>query len=383
MVKCNKRIVIWDIAYICYFASFFISDMAFVSEVLQNTIEKSLRYSAYFLFVIVLCFLTKHKLKRFVICFVGIAVAAFGTIYTKDLYYETLILIVFTSYTIKPKHILKVSYYLIILLTIVTLLATVFGFLPMVNSPRLGGPDRWGMGFYHSNVLPLILFYIIAYHILQEEKRIKIWEIGFWLVIAIAVYLICKSKNGLISVALLSLGSLIYRNRYKPSKFLFWLAAYLVIILSVISIIGMLMQESGDLMAVTINKIFTGRFGIAYRQYMRMGLHLFNKMDWASYKKMREVLDNGYLYVSMRYGLVYLSLYWVTHILFSRKNRNSNLALLVLIVLSLTNFIDNDLNSYGYIPFILIAFSKSPIIEKTEPTKYIHINEEWNAYGGE
>ena len=49
MLKCNRRMVIWDIAYICYFASFFVSDMAFSSEVTQNAIEKTIRYLAYFL----------------------------------------------------------------------------------------------------------------------------------------------------------------------------------------------------------------------------------------------------------------------------------------------------------------------------------------------
>ena len=49
--------------------------------------------------------------------------------------------------------------------------------------------------------------------------------------------------------------------------------------------------------------------------------------------------------------------------LFAKKNKKNVLALIVIIIISLTNFIDNDFNSYGYLPFILIAFNKNSILE--------------------
>ena len=364
MLKIKRRLLLWDIAYIFFFVSFFISDMAFVSEDLQNTIEKTIRYLAYFLFVLVLCIQTKQNIYRILVCLIGIAFAAFCTYYTRDLYYETLLFVVFTSYTIKPKHIVKISYCLLIVLTILTVLGSLVHIFPMINSPRGDGSgDRLGLGFYHSNVLTLIIFYIIAYGILLNRKKNKIWEMAIGVVLAIILFYICDSKNGLISVSMLCLGCVIFRKRKHESRFLVFIAEYSIVILSIISVIGMLIQSNNSSLAYILNRIMTGRFGIAYRQYVRMGLHLINKMDWVAYKEVREVLDNGYLYIVMRYGLIYLPFYWAVHILFSRKNRNSILALIILIVVSLSNFIDNDLNSYGYIPFILLAFNKFPLYE--------------------
>ena len=364
MLRNKKLLLIWDIAYAFFFVSFFISDIAFVSEDLQNTIEKTIRYLAYFLFILVLCGQTKQSIYRILICSIGIAFATFCTYYTRDLYYETLIFVIFTSYTIRPKHIIKISCYLLIVLTFLTVLASLFRILPMIDSPRDDGSGtRLGFGFYHSNVLPLTLFYIIAYDVMLTKKRIKIWKMVAGIIIAVCIYFFCDSKNGLISVMLLCLGCVLYRKRKHESGFLVFVAEYSIVVLSIVSLAGMLIQSSNSSLASLLNRLMTGRFGIAYRQYDRMGLHLINQMDWATYKGFREVIDNGYLYVSMRYGLMYLPFYWAVHIFYSKKNSNSFFALIVIIVVSLSNFIDNDLNSYGYIPFILLAFNKYPLYE--------------------
>ncbi len=364
MLKCNRRMVIWDIAYICYFASFFVSDMAFSSEVTQNAIEKTIRYLAYFLFVFVLYLNTTEKKTRILICLSGLVFAAFGTYFTHDLYFETLIFVAFSSYTIKPKHIVKISYYLLIALTLCTLLGVVLHIFPMINSPRGDGSGpRWGLGFYHSNVMPLVLLYIAAYSTILNYKDIKLWQIALWMSLNTVIYYICDSKNGLVSVALLCFGCLVFRKSKKEDRLILVMAEYLAIFLSVISLGGMLIQGKGGSFVELTNHMVTGRFGIAYRQYKSMGLHIVNRMDWATYKEMRQVLDNGYLYIAMRYGLAYLPFYWVVPALFAKKNKKNVLALIVIIIISLTNFIDNDFNSYGYLPFILIAFNKNSILE--------------------
>ena len=115
-----------------------------------------------------------------------------------------------------------------------------------------------------------------------------------------------------------------------------------------------------------MNSVMTKRLSIAYAQYLSMGLHLFNKMDWSTYAKYRYVLDNGYIFVAMRYGLAFLPFYWVVHFFAARKNKYLPVVLVALTVISLTNFIDNDLLSYGYLPIILLAFNRSSLEETSE-----------------
>jgi len=362
MVKDGRYRLIWDIAYILYFLSFFADDVAFADDGAKSLVVKIVRYAAYILFAFLFFFITDTKIHRIIILALAIAFAAFCTLYTRDLYYETLFFIIFTSVRIKPRHILRVSYYLLLSLTVIVVIGSLIKVIPMNNTPRRAGEaDRYGMGFYHSDVLPLVLFYLIVFRMLISRKAIEFWRIGLWLVLDAGIYFICGSKNGLAAVGILCLAGLIFRRNKKENNVIRFIAQYLVIAVTLFSLFGMLIQGSGSSVAQFINKITTNRFSLAYRQYQVMGLHFINKMDWNTYSQNRLVIDNGYLFVALRYGLAFLPFYWVVHFLFGKKNRKNTLAMVVLIVVTLANFIDNDLVSYGFLPIILLAFNEHPI----------------------
>ena len=358
MYNNDRRLSLWDVAYSFYFLSFFIDDLAFTSEVTQNLIIKAVRYIAYLLFVMVMGSHVEDRQRRIIAVACGLAATAFCTLFNRDLYYETLLFVIFVSYKVKPRHVVRLSYRLLMVLTLLTVAGALAGIIPMVNTPRAwNSADRLGLGFYHSNVMPLVLFYLIAYRMMLDYRHIRRRRILLWVALALVVYHFCESKNGVISVALLCMACVVYRRK-KHSELLYFVSKYLVLFLMAISVAGTLLQESGIPVVKLLNQAMTNRFGIAYRQYLKMGLPIISRMDGETYKSVREVLDNGYLYVAFRFGVAFLPFYGLIHFLFSRRNRKVPLALAVCVVISLTNFIDNDLLSYGYLPMIILAFNR-------------------------
>ena len=66
----------------------------------------------------------------------GLAATAFCTLFNRDLYYETLLFVIFVSYRVKPRHVVRLSYRLLMVLTLFTVAGALAGVIPMVNTPR-------------------------------------------------------------------------------------------------------------------------------------------------------------------------------------------------------------------------------------------------------
>lgn len=118
----------------------------------------------------------------------------------------------------------------------------------------------------------------------------------------------------------------------------------------------------------TIDDFFSGRFRLAIFKMRRIGLHLINIMSNESFvndnityvdgKNMSSiVLDNGYLYVLLRYGILILLIYFFIAYCLAKKNKGNACVLGALIAVFIANFVDNDLVDYSFFPFILWAFN--------------------------
>ena len=69
------------------------------------------------------------------------------------------------------------------------------------------------------------------------------------------------------------------------------------------------------------------------------------------------MLDNGYLYVIFRYGILIILFYFMVAFLLSEKVKENINLLITLCVVFFANFVDNDLVDYSFLPFILWAFN--------------------------
>ena len=118
----------------------------------------------------------------------------------------------------------------------------------------------------------------------------------------------------------------------------------------------------------TIDVFFSGRFRLAIFKMRRIGLHLINIMSNESFvndnityvngKDLSTIaLDNGYLYIILRYGILFLFVYFLIAYRLAKKSKENICVLGALIAVFIANFIDNYLVDYSFLPFIIWAFN--------------------------
>lgn len=350
---CSK-ISLFYVGYILYFISLFFDDL----PIDVGMIGKIIKYTSYLVFLLTI--LEKNITRKKAIISFGIFVL-FATIglFTKDLYYCFLVIILFSSKYYNPYKILNISYYLLIFLTLITIITSLIGILPNLNTMNRNYSERYAFGFYHSNVLPMVLYYLYAYRVSIKKEKINIKEIVIWLIISVIIFSKCKSKNGFIAVLILTFGYIYYKNR-SQYKMLYFFAKYSVAIISFIFLVLTLAQGMYLKSMYVINKLLTGRLGMAYHQIKTTGLHMVNLKNKSVYSESEKtfVLDSGYLYTMIRYGIFFIFIYIVLQYICARKNKYSPTFLIVILINSLVNAIDNDLFSYNMLPFWIIAVSK-------------------------
>ncbi|MCI9572604.1 MAG: hypothetical protein HFH97_08340 [Lachnospiraceae bacterium] len=363
MKKCALKISIFDFGFILYFLTLFIDDLA-----LDNITVgiKGIRYVAYMLFVIHIVSTNRIKNRQLLYFLIAFSGGIGISLLTHDVYWAIAALMVLAVRKIDPVHIVKLSYCILLIATMITVLMALAGLIPMsVNIHRRAGETivRYGMGFYHSNVLPLIVFYLMIYRMLIYGRKIKIAEIVLWNCLSIVVYNICYSRNGLYAILLCGvLYSLYIRLTKKKTsvsykKILKFFAKYSIYICIVFSMLMTAIQGMGLNSIWQINKFFTGRFAIAYHQIEESGIYLINILSKEEYKLVARVLDNGYLFVVLRYGILFLLFYIIMQRNILKKYPFDTIIHIVMICVVITNMIDNDFYSYGFLPIIVLAFS--------------------------
>lgn len=358
----NRYNILWNCAFVLYIISFFVKDIAFSSDSLQMYIIRIIRYISYCLFVIYFLFIENIKYKKIVVCILGIAFTLICSLFTGDIYYPTLLFVIISANKIEPRKILKISFITILIMTLFVVVGSFVHIFPMINSHRKDSVTaRLGFGFYHSNVLPLIVYYLFIYQMLLINKKYHFLCMTFWTIVSIVVYHFCDSRNGFFAVLLSVVSYCILYKKNRINKYLSFFAKTSIIIFSLLSIIIMLLQGTNTELASLLDRLMSSRLNIAYEQYLKMGIHLVSTMDSNTYLSQSLAIDNGYLYISMRFGIVYLLFYWLIHIKVVKKYNDKPLVLILLIVVSLSNFIDNDFLSYGYLPVVLLAFNSNSL----------------------
>lgn len=357
--KCDYKINIFYCAYFLLFVSFFMSDIV----VSNGLVIQLFRYTSYLLMIVGL--IKKNIKNNNIYWYFGAFVICLGiSLITRDVYWCTIILVILAMAEQDMREIFKISYFTMLILTIVVVLLSIIGVIPNVENMRLGEEEiRLGLGFYHSDVLPLILFYLIVYRIILSRNNVSFKRVIIWIVSTIMAYLICGSKNGLMgTIILLIMFLIITRKKFSKSHILLFLSRFVVVFLSIGSFFIMYFQGIGDAKLYVINNYFSGRFAIAYHAMTSIGVHLVNFMNGDKYTETISqwfVIDNGYLYVMLRYGILFIIFYYVIHWAITKKYKDNYYIIIVSIAVAFTNFVDNDLFSYNFLPILLLAFNSN------------------------
>lgn len=366
-IKLNSSF--FKMAYCLYYFTFFLEDLP-----LENTLNVDLlqiaSYIRYFTYTIFILHLISQKLplKNLVllICIVlGGVLVAIGT---SSFYWMILPIVILSATNENIFSVIKLSYRLLLILTIVVVVLSALEILPDILSYRTPfSPPRHSLGFYHSNVLPMVIFWLLSYKMIlsSETEKISWFELVFWFVLTLTVNYLCDSRNGIFSVLLLLILYIIAKNKNSGTKFntvLFWSSKYSTLVCIVFSFIAMFFQETKTSFWLLINSLSSGRFSAAYNQLKISGINLIN----LSPIDINYILDNGYLCVAFTFGIVFVFFYVITAFKLSKRYRNNLIVLIVSCIAAIVNIIDNDLTSYGYLPIILLAFHSKNLFGKVQ-----------------
>ena len=370
-MKTKKNELLFYLSYICLYISLFIGDIYSVWKLAD--IAKAIRLISYgMIFISIFYFKLKAKdmIKLILIFFITFV---YGFL-TGDLYWSILILLDYSSKRINIKTIFSISSKIIIVGIIAVLFLCLIDVLPDIITARDSAKTinyvRHSFGFYHSNVLPLLLLYLEIYYIFIKNKKYDFKIIIFFAIVAILLNIMCNSRNAFILSSFLSI-SILYEKfvgfRKSFTKIVYIVAKISIPIMAVFSYAMLFLLLKGGIWS-TIDSVFSGRFRLAIFKMQRIGLHLINFMsnedfinDNINYVNGKlldtVVLDNGYLYVIFRYGILIILFYFMVAFLLSEKVKENINLLITLCVVFFANFVDNDLVDYSFLPFILWAFN--------------------------
>lgn len=188
------------------------------------------------------------------------------------------------------------------------------------------------------------------------------------MIFAVIVNVFCRSRNAIIISLLLSVFVILAKKKENGENKLLYHATVLSIpVMSIFSFSMMFLLLRGGIWN-TIDTFFSGRFRLAIFKMRRIGFHFINVMsnenfinDNITYANGQDlstvVLDNGYLYIILRYGILVLFFYFFIAYLLAKKNKRNICILGTIVMVFIANFVDNDLVDYSFLPFILWAFN--------------------------
>lgn len=359
-----------EISFLFCYALMYIS--LFIGDIYDfgglDAIAKKIRLLVYII-IIIQIFKTKFNRNTIALFVILFSLSAGMAIITKDFYWSILVLFIFSSRDIIPDKIMKISFYLLLTLAITTLVLCVIGILPDKITARgivvSADDSRHAFGFYHSNVLPLIVLYIELYYVFVKKLELKYKDIIIFMIISMVLKGLCNSRNAFLLSLFFSI-LLMFSIKFKIKndgfkRILSYLSSISVIIYSLFSIFGMLYVIKGGIWE-KLDNILSGRFRLGHLKLQSTGFHIINLMSNHHFFKDEIVCDNGYIYIMLRYGIVFILFYFMVALFLTRKLKQSVTALVVINIMFLANFIDNDLVDYSVLPFILIAFNKESIL---------------------
>ena len=365
----KKNEILFYLSYITLYVSLFIGDI-YNADAL-DVFARYLRLCSYAV-IFLSCINLKLRKKELIQLLFLLVITLLYAMKTYDLYWSILILLIYNSKIANIENIYKISIRILWIGIVSVLFFCLIGILPDILTSRdtIGQIEfnRHSFGFYHSNVLPLLIFYLEAYYICLTKDKAREVVIALYMIMSVVVNSFCHSRNGQYLSLFLSIFIIFVRRiGQEKCKVLYKAAMLSVPIMSVFSFSMMFLLLKGGIWN-TIDSFFSGRFRLAIFKMRRVGIHLINIMSnkafindnilYVNEKKLRTVvIDNGYLYIILRYGILVLLFYFLVAYLLAKKNKENICVLGTLIAVFIANFVDNDLVDYSFFPFILWAFN--------------------------
>lgn len=368
--KVTRSKFLFLVYYCLFFISLFVVNVN-IDPIIAASIAKIFKIIVMLALLIHSLFFSwkKSLIYRLIIC---ILIGLLFLITSGDFYWVLVLLMGVVASKIEENYIFKLSFILISILTILTFFFYCIGFLPDNLTSRTDFSDtvRHSFGFLYSNVLPNCIFYILIFYLTLKKNKAKFSFVLGCTLLSIFVYNFCESRNALVGVVLLVISfyicksNIINLNKGRilrvGAKWSFFVCCFASIIPSYLRSLSI-----GLPIWYKLDRIVTNRTLIGSTAIEAYGIHFFNRMTSEeytsrsimvdSYKWNGVILDSGYLYILIRYGICALLFFALIYYSILKAYKMDYFMCSLLILLSIINMIDNNFLSYGFLPFVLIG----------------------------
>lgn len=268
------------------------------------------------------------------------------------------------------------TYIVVTILTIIiTILAMKLGIIENVISNRTGSMKlRNSFGFIYATDFASTLFWLVLATIYRFRYEYHYWHSILGLIVAYITYRFSDARlsTGLLLLALLfewmaSRKTIINSEKFKLilGKFAIWIMP----LSAALSIIVTVFYTPSSLIMSTLNTLFTSRLELQHSGFLEYGFKIFGQpvnMIGMSGTYVHSIInnyfyiDNAYVQMMMRYGIVFMVIIIYLFIKSTRKaiTNHDILFLFIMIIISFSGLIEQHLFQIAFNPFLLKVFSE-------------------------
>lgn len=218
------------------------------------------------------------------------------------------------------KDALRYYYYSLMLGILIICGSSFIGIIPKEYPPL---PGVYTFGFVNPNNLLMIYVAAIMAYNLFHEGRIKIRVILLELIVGLGIFHFTNSRTGILVTVLYLIGLIVGKidTQKNFSKRIMAVGNYLFIILSAASLFLALGYERGNSTWEKIDIALSWRPFLWGRYFDNYRISFFGtRLDAAQYGS----LDNAYLTLLLKYGIVVFVVYLVLFVMISRRAVRQN-----------------------------------------------------------
>lgn len=313
-------------------------NISFVISMSQVYEYQFFHYVAVFLDVIAVLFLFYHyviarglQIKTATFSAIAVVVGIISYISSDGPTILKLILFILAIQAVGERRILSYFYGSLILALIIVMISSFAGLTTLTYYSRF--KQAYSFGFQNPNTVPVVLFAIMSGVNIAHEKTLKFKHIVLELIVMLIFYYFCKGRTAFY-ICILTFVLLIFRKPLQDTRLLkvvSWPFQFLFLILAVFSYYVTIMYRAGNSNWQKLNLLLSGRLYAWQGYYSRYGISVFgNKLSTEYYG----ALDNAYLQLIIKYGLIAFILYAVIFVVISRYAWKNNRWVLFTLIIS-------------------------------------------------
>ena len=295
------------------------------------------------------------------------------SLYTRDFYLLALLVFVFASKRADSGRIFHDVYVSLGLFTVMIVFLSLIGILHNIVDVRYtafdyvwgGQRNRYSFGFKWPLVLPdILVFWTLYYQIVRKKLSMVCFVI--LQIFGLLAFYFCNSRLGFVALEMTFFLCFVcnYLNKHDNhvssivKKIIIFMAKIIFPSIALLSIVLLSLYQEGQGIAYLLNGVLSNRLQWAAMNFNLYPAQIINMTNFDAFaENVVYTLDNGYYYAILRYGYCFIVLVSaVCYKLTGFFERENNLyGMIAVIVLSIMNFIDNNLTSHGFFPILIVG----------------------------